>query len=1566
MDFDPSTAKPEPDAPGFDPTTATAVEDAPAGDFDPGTAQPEKKTPTTWQKVRLAAKLLPEIMPEFKPPGTPESRKALIDKVVPFQQRMIASALTPLGVGGFAKPDPNATSAGVARAGDEFVVNQMTPANLFLLHGLGLTGQAAAAGSTAAKLAMAGGSAYFGGSMAKTAGEQAGEASVDDPTDTKAQRAAKWTAAGLSGLGSIAATIGLVPEFAKYVNGKQPVEAIDNLNAAAKNAKTPDEAQAAQQARDQYISWWESQLQDHDRLAKSPQGAALLRQQLSAQERYSQRRAKDFLRAKIDEVKQSIGDRQLAGPETVDAAPEQVLPKQEPTVEDGDAIPATVELSDKALDVADSAAQEGGEPFQPYTPPVRPPAARATSATPEADAQAVVEKVDSDRVKNKAIEKAASPPAAQEPTKTAPNAAPEATVEETGKPTKELPEPSAAGEFDASTATPEEIPATFEEPEPNSESAFARGPVEEEPAAPAPAAAEQPAPPEPTGPKPVPEGTKFLYEQGGHKYFQMPDPEAPRGSRTVDLPTLEKEGFDTENLPGDEATEILQPHEQALSDLDDAVTDPESTRGTVVRMARKLAKKGIIDPAALPEIERIGKDRDMGAEDVASQLKGDIEYARKKAEGPPRGAPQAEAVDETPPHEEEGIPVTLEHGGQGGFIDPKLMAVVASGGSGAAYGYAHGKTPEERLHKAISYGATAALASYLLMKVPEAFGSQGGKAVGFRALRNTLMGRDVPNLRAASEPATDAAFRLAYARVYGKAKGLDLAAKVLGDHQNDKVFAEKLGSVLVQDMQEAKLLQLHDELAKAATPDEEHAIQEQIDNVKPVWEMPATQINSAAEFDAALKDPEIQAAIDRHKQLVQAQAEAAHTALGGKLAAAGPNTGAFINTEAIIAGDDMLDGSSRGNLQNPLKKKSAFNQGRSGTAEQYEIDYNRQVARMAEGNAERLAHRQYYDTLEEEGLAKRLPPGERPEGPDAGKYRRERTQELSTTGKVENTWIRKDIFGEHRQLMNTDSPLDNHLAVLTARVLNTVQLKSLTDPTFHVANIISSIAGSPGGGSMLADIGRKFPGVDIADALTRLSTKVRDVAADTPEMRAAAAEVARIGAMREGHPGVVQAVDKAGRLVMNDLYDNLVEQGLAPDRDGPRRDFINQVGQYNSRLMGKTKAFMKEAGFSPFIVAGQNFNKLAIKRVTSMPGATPAGGGAAAQMIATNLAGLAAIGGTIAATNYLVSGKPGGPTGTPVGAIGWMGKDDKGKDVLHVVDPLKWTNMRRGLRITGANAFLSGNTTGRDLNHMGGQALEDIKNGVVGPWAGPAINATSVLFTGKSMSGFQEAEKANPLDHTNTPTLDQDKNNLVAAGSELNPHVAAFLQGGREKNPTDFNAAAASKGLVKSLLKAVGKSELKPGDTDRGPAETALYKKEVAQSQRTISQQSLAEKWGNLNKADRISGLRTMLRAAEDNPEAKGLPAEELATFREKQVYNLMDDVAAVRHGMTNSDRMVKDLGVEDGSRARYLAERLLSRPEGAMQRDYLKDQVAKGNLTPDVFEKLLPILQSHGWKRTW
>lgn len=1623
MGFNPSTVTTEstPEAVSrFDPETVEPESATPTAAFNPKTVQPEKPglfkraikafgesmsgagalaggTPGAEANLVSSPQTLEEAQERSRAAETPLLPEGAVKAAIPLQQRLLRGlAMGPAAA--LSKPSPDDADAGVIQAGNEFVRSQSSPLGLALLFGLGQTGTLAKAGSKASKVGLTAASGGFAAQMGKEAGTQAGEAVdvVKDPNATPAQKAAAITAPVLTGSAAVLAAIGMSGEAADLVKGKEPVKAIDDLTKAIKEA--PDEATAKPllDGREQYVNWWAEQLQKHDELLKSPQGAQLLKEQLSTKERAAQRRAKVELQAKIDSVGVGQGAGNAPEPEQKLSAPATPTPA---SVESPEAAAAA-----RATELAKPADQVTPEPVtlmekKPVTPAATPVAFKqgdpVVAISP--DGKEVTGTISGEASSNGRFK----------------------VTTESGSTMRVPPErlklsEAAKPKFDPTTVEPEEISATLE---------MGDEKVQGEPA---PWENQQPPPEEPA---PAPKKTKVVNEDPVADYARYQEiqgkiVELTKAGKDLGDPKVQKLMAENEAIKNRNSSDPGMPPEKPVEppkfekgrgmkigevpdgtrDLLNNIDDLGGVRGPIETSggeydgygetfnkgpARLLRNKdGRAVDQIMQELEEFGHKFES-ADDFYRKVQQAVENrqrlraAMKQSELPIEEPFNLASEKQKAPEE---VPATVEDakgpeqfsledylGSQHGKIDPALMrfmAVAASGAGGGAYGFSQGKTPEERIKKALSYGATAAIVTYAISRLSDAAMSEGGIGTGIRALRNSVMGRDVPNMRAASEKLTDAAYRLANARAYGLAQGVSLAAKVLRDKYQDPVFAKKLGAVLIQDMQEAKLDQLTARLKSEQDPVKKAKIQAQIANVRPVYDMPDNGgIKSAEDFAAALKDPDIKAAIARHKELVQAAAEAAHKELGGKLAAPGPNTGAFINTEAIdpegLLESSVVPDSTRGNLQNPLKRKSAFNKERSGTAEQYEVDYNNQVARMASGNAERIAQRDYYKVMENEGLGIKLPAGERPE--NAQKFRRERTQELSTTGELENTWVRKDIFGEHRQLMNTDSPIDNHVLAMTAKVLNTIQLKSLTDPTFHIANIISAITGSPGGGSVLADLGRQIPGVNVSDALVRVISKLRDVHADTPEIRAAAAEIARIGALREGHPGVVSAVDRAGRLVMNDLYDNLVKQGLVKASEGGRRDFINQVGQYNTRLMGKTKAFMKEAGFSPFIVAGQNFNRLAFRKMSMLPGVKAASAGGLTKMIAINLAGMAVTAATTSAVNYLLSGRIAGPPGTPIGAIGWISKDAKGNDVLHTVDPLKWTNLRRGLRITGANALAQGMANGRDLNHSGGQAYEDIKNGFIHPWAGPAVNAASVFWTGKSISGFQEAEKANPLDHTNSPTLDQAKNNALTAATELNPHVAAAYTSGKRgtKDPAGFDTKGALLGVGKSLLQAVGIHEGKPGEEDRGPAETALYDKEISQHQRITNQQSLAERWPRLNQQERIAGLKQIMKEAEAK-EAKDFSPAQLQAFRENQILNLRDDIDAVKKGVSSTDRMIKDLGIEDGSRANYLAGRILARPPGDAQRLYFKDQYQKGNMTPTVLEQVFTILQKQGWKKTW
>lgn len=88
-----------------------------------------------------------------------------------------------------------------------------------------------------------------------------------------------------------------------------------------------------------------------------------------------------------------------------------------------------------------------------------------------------------------------------------------------------------------------------------------------------------------------------------------------------------------------EAPEITKAKKKVNERLDDLDLDPDTTKAKVRAVVKQAQTAGLIDARDAQEIERIGKDRDMGPEDMISELRSAVEVgpadAPAKAEVPP-------------------------------------------------------------------------------------------------------------------------------------------------------------------------------------------------------------------------------------------------------------------------------------------------------------------------------------------------------------------------------------------------------------------------------------------------------------------------------------------------------------------------------------------------------------------------------------------------------------------------------------------------------------------------------------------------------------------------------------------------------------------------------------------------------------------------------------------------------------------------------------------------------------------------------------------------------------------
>jgi len=399
-----------------------------------------------------------------------------------------------------------------------------------------------------------------------------------------------------------------------------------------------------------------------------------------------------------------------------------------------------------------------------------------------------------------------------------------------------------------------------------------------------------------------------------------------------------------------------------------------------------------------------------------------------------------------------------------------------------------------------------------------------------------------------------------------------------------------------------------------------------------------------------------------------------------------------------------------------------------------------------------------FEGLKKSGVAVETDPGMSGPGKIQGEDVTRLAVKLPMTGtdgrtrQVERAlWVRKDLAREVRQVLGTDMPMEQNPV---ARVLTQIQLAQIADAVTHSKNLLTVVTRAQGAGSAWKDIVRRMPVFGTMDAVVRIGQVAREVMSDSPAIREEIANLAKLGVIRPDYPATglqkitraqdfLHKLDQGTRIVMNRFFDNLVERGLVVDTPKNRRDYINQCGQYNGRLQGQLMNAFKQSGMSPFIVAGRNFNRQGIRGITGNPGIQATTAQAALEMRAINWLGTAL---TLSAVpmmlNTLTTGSPAGRSGTPLGA--WdLGTEENEKGKHRVIDLAQISGLRRGMRVTGADAVVAGMKAGHTSNQIVGKILEDVTRNVMHPWIGPAPSGALKALTGRQLDirGYMEAHK---------------------------------------------------------------------------------------------------------------------------------------------------------------------------------------------------------------------------------
>jgi hypothetical protein len=571
-----------------------------------------------------------------------------------------------------------------------------------------------------------------------------------------------------------------------------------------------------------------------------------------------------------------------------------------------------------------------------------------------------------------------------------------------------------------------------------------------------------------------------------------------------------------------------------------------------------------------------------------------------------------------------------------------------------------------------------------------------------------------------------------------------------------------------------------------------------------------------ADYQTALKEPEIQDAINRHADIVLKDAEQRHEELGGSKIDL-PDKRMFVNLKFLPQAE--ISGKLKaGNLKATLQGKTRFGQERKGTAEEYETSYKKIAERMIRANYAEYQRKLLNDEIVKQGLGEMVAPGDKiPANSVEIPVKLQRAvlikegESPSIVNQSKSLYIDKRIAPEYTQAMQANSPLTLTGLRRLADVLTKVQVSLGVDAGQHIVNMLSAVEGV-----VRAQAGRNLVGVKEVDTTIRIGKNLINAYRNDPATQQLLRDMAKeYGIAREEHTykgvlggtpftgKVVRLVDKAGRMTLFQIAKELGDAGLMSKDPVEIRNFVNKhLGQYNQRLMSTFTALAKST-FSPFIVAGKTFNRLAISRFLLSPQVKAANPQAWATMRARQALYLGtALVVVPAILNQKFNGTP-FPEDTKIGEI----KFPDGK----ILDVARFMFFRRGERITGAQAVIEGQVMPRlrgeqpeALGQTAKEAFTDVARGAAAPYAGPLPNMASALLRGKTALNYPAAQAGEQYPYWQAAL--RQANPLLGAGLTDQPRTGIEQRGQSMFGLRDSNPRAIVGRLRNQFLYKIGKA----------------------------------------------------------------------------------------------------------------------------------------------------------------
>lgn len=599
------------------------------------------------------------------------------------------------------------------------------------------------------------------------------------------------------------------------------------------------------------------------------------------------------------------------------------------------------------------------------------------------------------------------------------------------------------------------------------------------------------------------------------------------------------------------------------------------------------------------------------------------------------------------------------------------------------------------------------------------------------------------------------------ARLMGPLMTDKVMGEVLGTDANRKMFGTALNEVRLRYMQQA--YERAGDLEAAA-------------NVGTFIGGENSPFQNEFQFQHALKDPRMQGILNRWAEHMAPVMDANFRKAQGLL------PGEEINSFTQIPGlpislihaeptspKNMVVGTVAGNLRNPKLQRFKFSRQATGTGT-YETDLGKIIEATLEHGFKVGSKAEMIRQGVKDGLLQWGRPAERitnksgqrwMEFPDVNpppgtQENRGPVEPGRTQGQErKNLFADPEIADELRRNLQVDKPWNK---VPGTGLLTKATLASTVEFMYHGKNLLTFLF-KPGVNPI--DLFREGYKVAVGDMDTRQRL------ADLAGMGSGKPEGAESGFLWGGKTDPttwaskgLDFIQRTMRLVADNAFNRLAAQGRVEGSEANRRNFENQLGQYNKVAQTRLISMLRETGVGPFATAASNYLMQGLRSMTLNPGVQATSAGHALGLRAEFLARLALVPAVVALVNYFAHGRLDGDDQTPFGSIK-LGREGGRTQYLPLTD---WTGLTRGARTMGLMALMQGNREHKPVRESATRGAHDIFHAVSHIAMGPVPSFVNTTLTGENAIGMRVAPKEN-----NRNDL---QNNFLAALANANPIFA--------------------------------------------------------------------------------------------------------------------------------------------------------------------------------------------------